>query len=81
MSVASDTDATVVASETSPVRGQKRPRELEAEDSTRVVRARTENYVPPKGAIAGVWEWVTLPWKTFISGFKQGLGTPTAPNP
>lgn len=80
VSVASDTDVTIVASEASPLRGEKRPREPEAGDSTRAVRARTETYDPPKGNVSGIWEWVTLPWKTFVSGFKQGLGTPTTPS-
>lgn len=76
LSVASDTDVTVVASEASPL-NRKRQREPEAEDLTRQVRARTETYEPPKGN--GVWEWFSAPWKTFVSGFKHGLGSPTAP--
>lgn len=77
LSVVTDTDVTVVACEASPV-NRKRQREPEAEEpEIRQVRARTESYEPPTGS--GVWEWFVAPWKTFVSGFKHGLGAPTVP--
>jgi len=83
VSIAS-TEITVVASEGSPLtrKGEKRPREPDAEgegDDERHVRARTETYDPPKGNVPGLWEWVMVPLKTFIRGFKEGLGTTPAP--
>jgi len=79
-SVAS-TDVTVVAPENSPNKGEKRRRETDGqEDDRRNVRARTETYDPPQENVPSIWQWVTLPFKAFLRGFREGLGTSSTSN-
>lgn len=75
---AASTDTTAVASEGSPLTSKrvKRRRDVEeGDDNIRHVRARMETYNPPPGNLPGIWDWVTYPFKAFMRGFKEGLGT------
>ncbi|TFY64935.1 hypothetical protein EVJ58_g2297 [Rhodofomes roseus] len=75
-SVAS-TDATAVGSDPSPSRGQKRPRDEDEEDSDqkRSVRPRSAFYEAPEGDSPGFLDWVTLPFRSFVRGFREGLSS------
>ncbi|KAF7975454.1 hypothetical protein HWV62_7768 [Athelia sp. TMB] len=75
------TDNTVVASDgTSPKVGLKRPREgdAEGEESHPQNRARKESYQPEDRPAPGRWGWFMMPFQAFMTGFRQGMGTPPA---
>ncbi|KZT67384.1 hypothetical protein DAEQUDRAFT_758234 [Daedalea quercina L-15889] len=74
-SVAS-TDATAVGSEASPARGEKRAREEDDEgEQPRAVRPRTLFYEAPEGDSPGFLDWLTLPFRSFVRGFREGLSS------
>lgn len=70
------TECTVIAPEASPERKRRR-----SEDSHDAVnphpsrRARSENYVPAVGQAVGILGWLSLPFKIFVRGFKEGMKT------
>lgn len=76
LSVAS-TEATAVDASTLAVAGKKRLRESdEGESETRPrTRARTDAVSPPSGTL----DWLLLPFRSFVSGFKKGMGQPSSP--
>jgi hypothetical protein len=77
VSVAS-TEATAVDAAALLGTGKKRLRESEeGESETRPrTRARTDAVPPPSGALG----WLLLPFRSFVSGFKMGLGQSTSPS-
>ncbi|EGN96842.1 hypothetical protein SERLA73DRAFT_185039 [Serpula lacrymans var. lacrymans S7.3] len=82
-SASASTEATIIASESPPARAnRKRAREDEDkdkdEDERPVIRPRTENYVPPQNKPPGPLGWFLQPFKAFVRGFREGLGTPNS---
>lgn len=77
LSVAS-TEATAVDAAAFPGAGKKRVREPdEGESETRPrTRARTDAVPPPSGALS----WLLLPFRSFVSGFKKGMGQSPSPS-
>ena len=79
-----DTEATLVGTSSSPLRGKKRQREHggDVEDPTLVatddldarpmVRRRTESYEPPKGFLPSLWRWATTEVKAFVKAAFSG---------
>jgi len=79
-----DTEATLVGTSSSPLRGKKRKREdgKEAEDSTLattddldtrpMARRRTESYEPPKGFLPSLWRWATTEVRAFVKAAFSG---------
>ena len=78
VSVAS-TEATAVDAAGLPGAGKKRLRESDEGDSeTRPrTRARTDVVPSPGGAL----DWLLLPFRSFVSGFKMGMGQSSYPPP
>ena len=78
VSVAS-TEATAVDATTLPGAGKKRARESDEDDSeTRPrTRARTDLIPPPSGAL----DWLLLPFRSFVSGFKKGMAQSSSSSP
>ena len=78
VSVAS-TEATAVDATTLLGMGKKRARESDEDDSeTRPrTRARTDLIPPPSGAL----DWLLLPFRSFVSGFKKGMAQSSSPSP
>ncbi|CCM02535.1 uncharacterized protein FIBRA_04637 [Fibroporia radiculosa] len=73
---AASTDATVIGSDSSPSRAsQKRGREDDGEETTRVVRPRTELYEVPEGDSPGFLDWLVLPFRSFVRGFREGMSS------
>jgi hypothetical protein len=72
------TDATPI-SNNSPYRtGEKRARnEEDAEEVRPVNRPRTVAYQAPENEAPGPWGWFMQPFKAFVRGFREGLGTPS----
>lgn len=70
ISVAS-TEATAVDGTTLLGAGKKRARESDEDDSEMRprTRARTDLIPPPSGAL----DWLLLPFRSFVSGFKKGM--------
>jgi len=70
LSVAS-TEATAVDSAAVSGRSNKRPRETEEDGSEERPRTRARTYfAQPSGAL----DWLLLPFRSFVSGFKMGMG-------
>lgn len=70
------TDATVIGSESSPSRvGEKRPREDDQDGEKRSVRPRSERYEAPEGDAPGFLDWLVLPFRSFVRGFREGLSS------
>lgn len=79
-----DTEATLVTTSSSPLRGKKRQREdgKDAEDSTLAttddldirptVKRRTESYEPPQGFLPSLWRWATTEVKAFVRAAFSG---------
>ncbi|KAG0709418.1 hypothetical protein DFH29DRAFT_888359 [Suillus ampliporus] len=58
--------------------GEKRPRDEEEVGEYRPVnRPRTAAYEAPKNEAPGPWGWFMQPFKAFVRGFREGLGTPS----
>jgi len=70
VSVAS-TEATAVDAATLSGGGKKRQREPDEEESDS--RPRKKHAVTPSGAL----DWLLLPFRSFVSGFKKGMGPST----
>jgi len=75
VSVAS-TEATAVDGTTLLGAGKKRARESDEDDSEMRprTRARTDLIPPPSGAL----DWLLLPFRSFVSGFKKGMAQSSA---
>ncbi|KAG1860669.1 hypothetical protein DFJ58DRAFT_778444 [Suillus subalutaceus] len=71
-------DATAI-NDNSPYRtGEKRARDEEdAGDVRPVNRPRTVAYQAPENEAPGPWGWFMQPFKAFVRGFREGLGTPS----
>ncbi|KAH7915276.1 hypothetical protein BJ138DRAFT_147906 [Hygrophoropsis aurantiaca] len=76
------TDATAIASDSSPSArtGVKRKREEEnlQEEGHISNRPRTETYEPPHKEAPGPLGWFLQPFKAFVRGFREGLGSSTS---
>ncbi|KAG1725738.1 hypothetical protein EDB19DRAFT_1929996 [Suillus lakei] len=74
----SSSDATAI-NDNSPYRiGEKRARDEEdVEEDRPVNRPRTVAYQAPKNEAPGPWGWFMQPFKAFVRGFREGLGTPS----
>lgn len=72
------TDATAINGN-SPCRvGEKRARDEEdAEEDRPMNRPRTMAYKAPENEAPGPWGWFMQPFKAFVRGFREGLGTPS----
>ena len=59
--------------------GKKRARESDEDDSEMRprTRARTDLIPPPSGAL----DWLLLPFRSFVSGFKKGMAQSSSPLP
>lgn len=72
------TDATAINGN-SPYRiGEKRARDEEDAGEDRPMnRPRTAAYQAPENEAPGPWGWFMQPFKAFVRGFREGLGTPS----
>ncbi|KAG1774102.1 hypothetical protein EV702DRAFT_1126647 [Suillus placidus] len=77
-SSSASTDATAI-NDNSPCRiGEKRVRDEEDAGEDRPVnRPRTVAYQVPENEASGPWGWFMQPFKAFVRGFREGLGTPS----
>ncbi|KAG2157679.1 uncharacterized protein EDB93DRAFT_805936 [Suillus bovinus] len=58
--------------------GEKRARDEEdAREDRPVNRPRTVAYQAPENEAPGPWGWFMQPFKAFVRGFREGLGTPS----
>ncbi|KAI0272491.1 hypothetical protein BC834DRAFT_921926 [Gloeopeniophorella convolvens] len=77
LSVAS-TDATAVDAPVPPGQGTKRPREVDEDEPEERPRTRPRTQLEqPTSAL----NWLLLPFRSFISGFKQGMQQPSSSSP
>ncbi|EIN09497.1 hypothetical protein PUNSTDRAFT_143044 [Punctularia strigosozonata HHB-11173 SS5] len=82
-SVASSNATLVVAesSTSSPTRSSlKRRREDDNAEETRdapAQRPRSDTYVAPEGNVPGLWDWIKLPWQSFVRGLALGSRSST----
>lgn len=77
-SSSASTDATAT-NDNSPYRiREKRARDEEDAGEDRPVnRPRTVAYQAPENEASGPWGWFMQPFKAFVRGFREGLGTPS----
>ncbi|KAG2128594.1 hypothetical protein DEU56DRAFT_819149 [Suillus clintonianus] len=69
-------DATAINNNSPSRIGEKRARDEEDAGEDRPVnRPRTETYEAPKNEAPGPWGWFMQPFKAFVRGFREGLGT------
>jgi len=73
LSVAS-TEATAVDAAALSGGGKKRQRESDEDESEARPRTRAKTVETPSGAL----DWLLLPFRSFVSGFKKGIGESTA---
>jgi len=79
VSVAS-TEATAVDAAAQPGTGKKRLREPDEDDSETRPRTRGRmDLAPPPPT--GMLDWLLLPFRSFVSGFKKGMGQSSSPPP
>lgn len=75
LSIAS-TEATAVDAATLSGGAKKRQREPDEDDSETRPRTRAKTHVEtPSGAL----DWLLLPFRSFVSGFKKGMGQASTP--
>jgi hypothetical protein len=72
------TDATAINGNSPYLIGEKRARDEEDAGEDRPMnRPRTMAYQAPENEAPGPWGWFMQPFKAFVRGFREGLGTPS----
>ncbi|KAG2136316.1 hypothetical protein BD769DRAFT_1440166 [Suillus cothurnatus] len=65
-----------VSTDATPIKKRARNEE-DAEEVRPVNRPRTVAYQAPENEAPGPWGWFMQPFKAFVRGFREGLGTPS----
>lgn len=55
--------------------GKRTREDSEDDNDERRVRPRTETYESPQGDAPGLLDWLLLPIRTFVRGFKEGMSS------
>jgi hypothetical protein len=85
-SVASSNATLVVPATTSPLPARSPLKRRRAEDdeggeetggAAPAQRPRSESYVAPEGDVPGLWDWLKMPWKSFVRGLALGSRSAT----